>query len=160
MTNLSTRERMYQMSELYGVSEDSNVYIKNNSEFSKVPIRIFNKTDTLISTLEGQSTVYINRASIRKPMKMITYTNSDGLTFGIRCTDNCKFMVCTDLDSMNEEVLPISKIRVGNYLYSNPDIFENNLFRVDSIIDIEPEDHIYEFLNAKSVIVNGIGLIL
>ena len=61
---------------------------------------------------------------------------------------------------MNEEVLPISKIRVGNYLYSNPDIFENNLFRVDSIIDIEPEDHIYEFLNAKSVIVNGIGLIL
>ena len=148
------------MSELYGVSEDSNVYIKNNSEFSKVPIRIFNKTDTLISTLEGQSTVYINRASIRKPMKMITYTNSDGLTLGLRCTDNCKFMVCTDLDSMNEEVLPISKIRVGNYLYSNPDIFENNLFRVDSIIDIEPEDHIYEFLNAKSVIVNGIGLIL
>ena len=125
---------------LTGVAEDAVIYTYQENE---VPVYCYNKRIANILSLKGYSPIYIENIDCVLPMKHLVYENSDKVSLGLRCTVDCKISILED----------------GDIVYCAPTLYDNNLFKLRSIMDTKQDDMVYTFeADENAVVINGLIL--
>lgn len=136
-----------------GVSCESMIYTYHGNE---VPVYCYNKRIVSVLTIRNYSSIYIERVDCVIPMKHLVYENSDGISLGIRCTEDCKISILEDDDIITREV---SELKIGDIVYCAPVLYENNLFKIRSIRNTNQDNTVYTFdANENAIVVNGLIL--
>ena len=138
---------------LTGVAENAVIYTYQENE---VPVYCYNKRIANILSLKGYSPIYIENTDCVLPMKHLVYENSDKVSLGLRCTVDCKISILEDGEIITKEV---SELKIGDIVYCAPTLYDNNLFKLRSIMDTKQDDMVYTFeAGENAVVVNGLIL--